>query len=189
MADSRNKPEIETLSYEPKCRFCGADRKIEAKFGNWQFNCDCYSKAKFSELTNEDYEGCNPKQPASAPPTTMGFNSAVIKPETRLNKIEDAEQIVKCKGCGWSGAEGERNYESRCPKCNRIIPTELQPNQNLMIITEIEGLMSQVNEKLDNMKENTWMLSCHRPKLISQALEEIDLFQKTTLFDLRKAFE
>ena len=123
MADSRDKPELETLSYEPKCRFCGADRKIEAEFGNWQFNCDCYSKAKFSELTNEDYEGCNP--------------------------IE-------------------------------------QPNQNLMIITEIEGLISQVNDKLVKLSDE---LSIPNRAYLLRALEEIDLFQKTTLFELRKAFE
>ena len=59
-----------------------------------------------------------------------------------------------------------------------------QPNQNLMIIEEIEGLMSQVNEKIRELPFN----STNSPK-ISTALEEIDLFQKTTLFDLRKAFE
>ena len=56
-----------------------------------------------------------------------------------------------------------------------------QPNKNLMIIKEIEGLMSQVNKKLKIMK-------CQL-SIKTQALEEIDLFQKTTLFELRKAFE
>ena len=109
----------------PKCRFCGAERKREAKFGNWQFKCKCYSKAKFSELTNEDYEGCKPEQ----------------------------------------------------------------PNQNLMIITEIEGLMSQVNDKLVSIPIGSYIGSGERRKLMGQAAEEIDLFQKTTLFELRKAFE
>ena len=59
-----------------------------------------------------------------------------------------------------------------------------QPNKNLMIIEEIEGLMSQVNEKIRALDFN----SKNSPR-ISLALEEIDLFQKTTLFELRKAFE
>lgn len=58
--------------------------------------------------------------------------------------------------------------------------TEEQSNQNLMIIEEIEGLMSQVNEKLEKLPFSPDR--CH-------ALEEIDLFQRTTLFELREAFE
>ena len=66
-----------------------------------------------------------------------------------------------------------------------------QPNKNLMIIEEIEGLMSQVNEKLESLPTqeipiNKWNKQKHYK---NQALEETDLFQKTTLFDLRKAFE
>ena len=64
-----------------------------------------------------------------------------------------------------------------------------QPNQNLMLVEEIKGLLSQVNDKLGKLNENTKFLSCHRNSLVLQALEEIDLHQRTTIHDLRKAFE
>lgn len=76
------------------------------------------------------------------------------------------------------------------PKCNCLNCQEEkieQPNQNLMIIEEIEGLMSQVNEKLYQLEE-PWKYNYTTPEK-SKALEEIDLFQKTTLFELRKTFE
>lgn len=114
MADSRDKPELETLDYRPP-------------------------KAT--------------KQSANAPPALMGLNSAVIKPELRANKAEGSPE---------------------------------QPNQNIMIIEEIEGLMSQVNDKLIKLSEG---ISIPNRAYILVALEEIDMFQKTTLFELRKAFE
>ena len=106
MADSRDKPEIETLSYEPK-------------------------------------ESCPIKKP-----------------------LKDGQQPI----CG--------------DKCE-------QPNQNLMIIEEIEGLMSQVNEKIYALTtlSGDGRITVKRTKLKGKVLEEIDLFQKTTLFDLRKANE
>lgn len=63
-------------------------------------------------------------------------------------------------------------------------PTE-QPNQNLMLVEEIEGLLSQVNEKI-------WELPVAGEKrativLRNEAIETIDLLQKTTIHDLRKA--
>ena len=67
--------------------------------------------------------------------------------------------------------------KSNCPE---------QPNKNLMIIEEIEGLMSQVNEKIDGLRNDKNFM---QQTEVSLALEEIDLFQKTTLFELRKAFE
>jgi len=63
------------------------------------------------------------------------------------------------------------------------------PNKEIMIIDEIEGLISQVNDKLN--KINT-VFTTDNPKpwqAKDMAIEEIDLFQKTTLFELRKAFE
>lgn len=188
MADSRDKPELETLDYKAQ---------------NHSISCECSACETLKRAVERSY------RPASAPPAGLGFNSAVIKPETRVNKAENAEQTLeepKCRLCNdkkeivrtftgsigletaWrpKGSNTSREDETKaCPDCTC---TE-QPNQNLMLITEIEGLMSQVNEKLDNMKENTLMLSCNRPKLILQALEEIDILQKTTLFELRKAFE
>ena len=64
-----------------------------------------------------------------------------------------------------------------------------QPNQELMIIKIIQDLMTVVNNNLSKLDEETQMLSCHRNVLVRRALEEIDLFERTTLFDLQKAFE
>lgn len=58
-------------------------------------------------------------------------------------------------------------------------------NKNIAHINSIEGLLSQVNDHLDDIvPENPEQ---HTSK--SQAIDEIDLFQKTTLFDMRKLFE
>ena len=197
MADSRDKPEIETLSYRNK---------------------EC------------------PAKPSSA---TLGFNSAIIKPETRVNKTENVDQaleplefpkmckntkkIIKaCKQVIQSADDYDNDVMTTpitvvqaCEQLNCLLETlkkeaeqgmvkmgfkdgkqPEQPNQNLMIIEEIEGLMSQVNDKLGELKALTFIVNTDSKKsifkgpiLISQALEEIDLFQKTTLFELRKAFE
>ncbi len=110
-----------------------------------------------------------PKQPAN-----MGFNSAVIKPETRANKTESANQKVGCP-------LKEPLKQDQRPICDNC------ENPNLMIIKEIEGLMSQVNEKLVSLDDGHYVNVKATKK--NQALQEIDLFQKTTLFELRKAFE
>lgn len=80
----------------------------------------------------------------------------------------------------------EMNKSSQPIKTGVAIPG--QPNQNLMIIEEIEGLVSQINNKLENLPE---MLLLKRSKLSpkKQAIEDINIFQQTTLFELRKAFE
>jgi len=54
------------------------------------------------------------------------------------------------------------------------------PNQHLMIIEEIAGLLSQANEKM-------YELPLH--PIRSKAIEEIDLLQRTTIVELRKVFE
>ena len=169
MADSRDKPELETLSYR-----------------------------------NEEW----PANHSSAP---MGFNSVVIKPETRVNKAEDADQHLeepKCRLCNdkkeivrtftgsigletaWRPKGSSTSREDEIKACPDCTCTE-QPNQNLMIIEEIEGLFSQVNDKLESLNVPTVTDSTinEELRLKSQALEEIDLFQRLTLFDLRKAFE
>lgn len=121
MADSRDKPELETLSYRNK---------------------ECPAK-----------------------PSSVGFNSVVVKPEVRVNSRKVAGQPNQTR---------KGNIEG----------------QNLMIIEEVEGLMSQVNEKIHKLTflHNTSDVT-KKQTLWSQAIEEIDLFQKTTLFELRKAFE
>ena len=80
-----------------------------------------------------------------------------IKPETRANKAEVAGESPE------------------------------QPNQSIMIIEEIEGLISQLNDKLDELDGGHYAGVKAVKK--AQVLEEIDIFQKTILFELRKAFE
>ena len=66
-----------------------------------------------------------------------------------------------------------------------------QPNENICIIEKIEGLISRANiqvDRLDVMSDNVETTN-ERRTAKSQALDEIDLIQKTTLFKLRKAFE
>jgi hypothetical protein len=130
------------------------------------------------------------KQPSSAPLTPMGFNSVVIKPEIRANKGKVAEEQSECKTCGGKGrtvknfSDGygfipvHKDIEGAvtCPDC----PPE-QPNQNLMIIEEIEGLISQANEKMYDLPVNP---------VRSQAIEEIDILLRITIKkQLREAFE
>jgi hypothetical protein len=151
MSDSRNQPELETLSYKPE------HAAIVNRYGK--------------------------KRSRVKQPTPMGFNSAVIKPETRVNKGEVAEQSPpqmrtgSCPNCG-------EDWRTHNYSCNSN--TLEQPNKILMIIEEMEGLMSQVNDKLWEIPLETLD---KRNLLIKQALEDIDIFQKTTLFELRKAFE
>ena len=68
-----------------------------------------------------------------------------------------------------------------------VLANPEQPNQNLLIILEIECLISQVNKKLHQLPTDGMLKG--QGTLRGQALEEIDLFQKTTLHDLRKEFE
>ena len=58
------------------------------------------------------------------------------------------------------------------------------PNKDIMIIEEIEGLMNQAMRKIGDINDNVGTRA-----LRAKSFEEIDLFQKTTLFELRKAFE
>ena len=150
MADSRDKPELETLNYKP----------------------------------DEEWMNAPLGKPASAPRETLGMNSHVIKPETRVNKAEDADKPVVEESCPLKKLLKDGQQPICGDKCTE------QPNKNLMIITEIEGLMSQVNEKIHKLtfSHNTSDIT-KKQILWSQAIEEIDLFQKTTLFELRKAFE
>jgi len=60
-------------------------------------------------------------------------------------------------------------------------------NKGIMIIEEIEGLISQVNEKLESLDGGHYVTVKAKKK--SQSLEDIDIFQKTTLCELRRAFE
>lgn len=67
-----------------------------------------------------------------------------------------------------------------------------QPNTELMIIKTIQGLVSTANRelgKLDEMAMKERKGIVERAVLIGQALEDIDIFQRTTLNELQKAFE
>ena len=73
---------------------------------------------------------------------------------------------------------------------NKEITSNIEPiktgcavkSPNIRIIEQIEIKMSQINEMLGNLPGGYKSLS-------SQALEEIDLFQRTTLHELRKEYE
>lgn len=137
---SINKPELETLEYKPNLPGREHDKTCEC--------LDCQANYGIGKRAIQ--------QSASAPPATLGFNSHVIKPETRANKGEDVSQ----------------------------------PLENLKIIEEIEGLISQVNDKIHKLTFTHESSNITRKQTLwLQALEDIDLFQKTTLFELRKAFE
>lgn len=102
---------------------------------------------------------CNCKiKPASSSPATNGKTTPIIEPETRVENSEVVGQSFE------------------------------QPNQNLMLLEETEGLLSQVNDKLYKLA-NDIPFSSKITGLRDKALEEIDLLQKTTIHDLRKAFE
>ena len=193
MADTRNQPELETLSYKPT--IAELEEILEKDGGNSieiMPNGEIKAKKKYcpdcGNTRRKDRKGwpiqyCGnpcPTKPASTSPAPMGFNSIVVKPEKRVNSSKVAGQP---KG----------NHSSACASLNHPYADCTcveQPNQNLMIITEVEGLMSQVNEKLGNIVITQELVGDSVRKLRrSQALEEIDLFQKTTLFELRKAFE
>jgi len=65
------------------------------------------------------------------------------------------------------------------------------PNQNITLISTIESLMSIVNDNLIKLKPYNLDEIIYQKQAGAKhrAFEEIDLFQKTTLFELRKAFE
>ena len=131
------------------------------------------------EFETLDYRSPGPtEQLVSASPATLGLNSAVTKPEMRVNKACPLKEPLK---------EGQK------PICG-----DKCEDQNLKIISEIEGLISQVNENLAKLSDFNLRKAFSRfdfkiddsmKNKVSQAIEEIDLFQKTTLFELRKAFE
>ena len=57
-----------------------------------------------AHLMNEN-DGLS-RNPASVPPETLGQNSHVVRPETKVNKSEDADKLLyetlgpTCKTCG-----------------------------------------------------------------------------------------
>ena len=110
---------------------------------------------------------------------SLGMNSHVrlqaIKPESRVNKAEtDLSNLP--------GREHHKDCEcGNCPE---------QPNlKNLKIIEAIECLVSQINDRLGEIIiTNKEPGDSTRKWRKGQALEDVSIF-KTTLLELRKAFE
>ena len=184
--DSRNQPELETLSY-----------KSEIKANN-------------GSVRPKDRNKINPpEQPASAPPATLGMNSHVIKPEhseCEHNWLDRGFIVEKCSKCGAlnttqdtinKAEDAEQHIERHKIECVANMTGEENTcdcgvNQpNLKIIAEIEELLGKVSERLYELPVFTTTNSTvNEPlRLRNQALEEIDIFQKTTLLELRKVFE
>ncbi len=174
MAESRDKPELETLSY----RNPGMPKPLKRGFMGLNANIIKPETRRNSSEVAEQPKECNCKD-------RMHLEGAILCPDC----VEQPKDVCRhCGACRIVRPSGEWQFNCRCYEDDKLYLTE-QPNQNLMIIEEIEGLISQANEKLDILNRNTYMLPCQQPILISTALEEIDLFQKTTLFELRRAFE
>jgi hypothetical protein len=218
--------QLENLSYVPApCN--SVNEKVLSGKAVGQPKCGC-------ELCKEtDVEII----PASVPPKTLGFNSHVIKPESRVNSSEVAEQppepikfpemcentkkIIKaCKLVVQAAEDYDTDTMTTpvtvvqaCEQLNCVLERmkreaeagmkemgfeqrpDCKPEQsNLMIITAIECLFSQVNDRLCELRIGlNFVKQTEKYQAIdvqiAQALEDIDLFQKTTLFELRKAFE
>ena len=119
------------------------------------------------------------KEPANRSPATLGMNSHIrlqaIKPGARVNKVEtDLSNLP--------GREHHKDCEcGNCPE---------QPNlKNLKIIEAIECLVSQINDRLGEIIiTNKEPGDSTRKWRKGQALEDVSIF-KTTLLELRKAFE
>jgi hypothetical protein len=66
--------------------------------------------------------------------------------------------------------------------------TEEQLNKELIVIKTIQGLISAVNRELGVLDKLTSSKTKHKV-LIGQALDDMDIFQRTNLAELQKAFE
>lgn len=64
-------------------------------------------------------------------------------------------------------------------------PENNSPNENLMLVQEVQGLVSQIWDKIKTIEPKT-----DRQKVIlSMAGDEINLYERTTLNELQEAFE
>ena len=136
--------------------------------------------------------------------------STINKPE--IETLSYHSSLCKCPDCkrGHKPAQEAKekttldiepktkveNKESVCKKCQVlncscrvvILKEFEQPNQELMLIQTIQGLMACVNDNFDKLCVLGSDTS-ERKTLIAKALEDIDIFEKTTLFDLQKEYE
>lgn len=73
-----------------------------------------------------------------------------------------------------------------------VLANPEQPNTNIIIVKTIQSLITLINNNLEKLREGITNQvpgdSCHKLRVL-QALEEIDLFERTTLYELQKAFE
>ena len=69
----------------------------------------------------------------------------------------------------------------------RTIDKPEQPNSNAILIKTIQQYMHLTTNALEKLDDGHYVST--KQVLVCKALEEIDLFEKTTLFDLQKAFE
>lgn len=147
-----------------------------------------------AKLPYRKWQGGSVGEPTSAPRASTENSTPIIEPETAAKNSEVAGQPLeqpKCKTCDDTKKTTKPDPDILpvnwavipCPDCIE------QPNQNAMIVKTIQGLMSVINHNLEKLNTNTRMLSCHRNSLVLQALEDIDIFERTTLFELQKAFE
>lgn len=128
----------------------------------------------------------------------MHLDGAVLCPDCSASEPEQPN----CKTCGNADESCKtikRKYRSEDYPCDKYEPARAttlaetkvensqpleEPNPELMIVKTIQGLMCQVNSKFNEL-----CATDERKALLHKALEEIDLFEKTTLYELQKAFE
>jgi len=77
--------------------------------------------------------------PASTPPATLGMNSHVIKPETRVNKAEGTDQPI-------------RSLEEAKAVAQEYFKTSEQPKTNQLIIEQAEGAIKVTLELLNQLE-------------------------------------
>ena len=104
----------------------------------------------------------------------------MTKPTEQPNKSSSATNVGNALDIKPETGEGNQESADQHPE---------QPNQEIMIVKTIQSLMTVVNNNLEKLNESTKFLSCHRNSLVLKALEAIDLFERTDLFELQKAFE
>ncbi|HDY88653.1 MAG TPA: hypothetical protein ENH82_11165 [bacterium] len=107
----------------------------------------------------------------------------------KQNYKPEQPECETCDGARNVGGSGYLDEQGNYIETETVDCPDCKPNTNAMIVKTIQGLMTVVNNNLSKLDEETQMLSCHRNALVRKALEEIDLFEKTTLFDLQKAFK
>lgn len=181
-----DKPEIETLSYkpkegvnkpeQPKCETCGDTKQIYAEHTGEPYGKEC--------------PDCQPEQPDNSKCRHCGAcrivrpagewqfackcneDDKIYPPEQPKDGIHVPIFIPNQLIESLPGREHDKTCE--CKKCPE------QPNQQLMLIQTIQNLTTCISNSITKLPESL---------LKDMALEEIDLFVKTTLYELQKEYE